>query len=179
MSVISEADQERFWSRVNKTDGCWLWIGRAADGYGHITIAGGVRKAHRVSWTLANGGIFPARHLFVCHKCDNPMCVRPDHLFLGTVQDNVKDMIQKQRQRGGANQPFHAPRRVKYCITYNPAKNEWGAWACALYLGSYRNVDDAAMILRYVAKGGNEEISAKVAYLAIKAGVQLSALSPQ
>ena len=73
-------------------EGCWEWQGfRNAQGYGEYRH----KKAHRVSWELANGQIPDG--LYVCHKCDNPSCVRPDHLFLGTAKDNVHDMITKGR----------------------------------------------------------------------------------
>jgi hypothetical protein len=85
-----------FWNRVEKTDGCWLWT-RAKDrrGYG-IFLAG---KAHRFAWTLANGSIPDG--LCVLHHCDNPSCVNPSHLFLGSQMDNVADKVKKGRQASG------------------------------------------------------------------------------
>lgn len=80
--------------------GCWLWVGRTTkDGYG--LLAGGRRgkslRAHRAMYQATRGPI-PAG-LFVCHKCDTPSCVNPDHLFLGTPKDNVIDMFRKGRAR--------------------------------------------------------------------------------
>lgn len=91
--------EERFWEKVRKTEGCWLWTASTAEfGYGAIGAGGKhgkILRAHRVSYEIANGPI-PAG-LCVLHRCDNPGCVNPDHLFLGTNQDNHKDMIEKGR----------------------------------------------------------------------------------
>jgi hypothetical protein len=88
---------------TNKTDGCWLWTGRFNNmGYGKICSGDGEQYAHRVSWALANGSV-PAG-LFVCHRCDNPACINPDHLFLGTQKDNMQDCKDKGR--------FNSPKRM-------------------------------------------------------------------
>jgi hypothetical protein len=91
----------RFWSMVAKGEGCWLWTGEVLhNGYGRIYHADGHKEAaHRVAWRLVNGPI-PA-DLSVCHHCDNPPCVRPDHLFLGTHADNMRDKVSKGRQARG------------------------------------------------------------------------------
>lgn len=94
---------KRFWKRVQKTDSCWIWTGtKLWNGYGSLSL-GRARGfsidqkhyAHRVSWLIHNGEIPDG--IFVCHRCDNPICVRPDHLFLGTPLDNMRDMISKGR----------------------------------------------------------------------------------
>ena len=90
----------RFWKHVQKTDGCWLWTGHlSTDGYGTIRNSGRGKtlKAHRASWELAHGPIPTGLH--VLHQCDNPGCVRPDHLFLGTHADNMANMAAKGRSR--------------------------------------------------------------------------------
>ncbi len=87
---------ESFWAKVNKTDGCWLWTrAKGTGGYGNFWNDGAYRKAHRVAWAISNGPI-PAG-MDVCHRCDTPACVRPDHLFLGTAKDNMADCRSKKR----------------------------------------------------------------------------------
>jgi hypothetical protein len=101
-------DQEpmevRFWKFVNKLseDECWNWTGNTmANGYGRFSIgkkAQGSDGAHRVSWRLANNQEIP-KGIHVMHSCDNPTCVNPKHLSLGTPKENVQDMIRKGRKR--------------------------------------------------------------------------------
>lgn len=94
--------EERFWSKVDKSGECWEWCGSCSRGYGTIRIGKQVRRANRVAYELTYGDI--PEGSFVCHKCDNALCVRPEHLFLGTVSDNNADMLQKGRQvRGEAH----------------------------------------------------------------------------
>jgi hypothetical protein len=92
--------KDRFW-RYAAEQGldCWLWTGaRSKTGYGVINSGGKggqALKAHRVSWELHRGPIPDGMH--VCHHCDTPLCVNPDHLFLGTMRDNMRDCAQKGR----------------------------------------------------------------------------------
>lgn len=89
--------KEKFLSRVSIDEtGCWLWAaGKTGQGYGAFAIDGRNRPAHRVSFELFKGKI--PEGIFVCHKCDIPACVNPDHLFLGTHQDNMDDRSKKGR----------------------------------------------------------------------------------
>jgi hypothetical protein len=89
-------DPEQFWSRITRSEGCWEWPGtRNPKGYGYVS--GGFYRmfAHRAAWELAFGPI--PKDLCVLHRCDNPPCVRPDHLWLGTIADNNADMAAKGR----------------------------------------------------------------------------------
>lgn len=85
-----------FWERVQKSDGCWLWTGhRNPQGYGTVWFQGNSWRAHRLAWHLTVGGVPAVQD--VLHRCDNPACVRPDHLFLGVDADNAADREAKGR----------------------------------------------------------------------------------
>lgn len=90
--------EDMFWEQVDKaSDGCWLWNGkRRANGYGIFGLCGYPYGAHRFAYFLINGNI-PKGHI-ICHKCDNPPCVRPDHLYCGTHKDNSKDAWDRGRR---------------------------------------------------------------------------------
>lgn len=91
----------RFWSKVDKGDdgewgSCWLWTARTNHfGYGEFWFRKTIHKAHRVAWILVNGEIPDG--LCVLHRCDNPSCVNPEHLWLGTKCDNNRDKAEKGR----------------------------------------------------------------------------------
>lgn len=108
--------RRRFWSRVEK-DGpvpphrpelgpCWVFTGASKGPLGHarMHVRNRVVLAHRLSWEWANGSI--GQGLFVLHHCDNGACVRPEHLFLGTQLDNMRDMVRKGRKAAGERHPM-------------------------------------------------------------------------
>lgn len=91
-----------FWEFVDRRssqNGCWLWMARKGrGGYGIYQLVGGKSiSAHRYAWSITHGAIPQGK--IACHKCDNPQCVNPDHIFIGTYLDNSRDMVSKGRQR--------------------------------------------------------------------------------
>lgn len=95
---------ERFWKLITKNNktGCWEWTGYLGRGYGIICEGGFQGKlipAHRLSWSIHNGQI--PKGMFICHRCDNPKCVNPEHLFVGTQKDNMHDASIKGRTARG------------------------------------------------------------------------------
>jgi hypothetical protein len=100
------ADLEKFLARVNKSnpEGCWLWQGRRVGPmqYAGFYVAGTVRIAHRWLYQILHGPLH--RKTLVCHKCDNPACVNPDHMFLGSHKDNSHDSLRKARGANGVTQ---------------------------------------------------------------------------
>ena len=129
---------DAFWSKVDRSGECWVWTGyRLKSGYGSLHIRPRRLLAHRYSWELANGPI-PAGQ-YVCHTCDNPPCVRPDHLFLGTSHDNHADMLAKGR---GATGDRNGSRRKPHRLPHGEAH-----WATPL------TADDVRAIRRRYAAG--------------------------
>ena len=97
----------RFWAKVDRGYGCWTWCGaKNPHGYGKLNVKGRTISAHRFAYEHTFGPI-ENRYVFVCHSCDNPSCVRPDHLFLGSRRENMADMVKKGRWN------IHGPRQMR------------------------------------------------------------------
>jgi hypothetical protein len=94
---VDDSTRNEFWSKVKKTATCWNWKGSTNYTYGLFIIKRKLFFAHRFVWLITNGPIPEA--MLVCHTCDNTLCVRPNHLFLGTQADNMRDCKEKGRMR--------------------------------------------------------------------------------
>lgn len=93
--LVMKTTYERFIEKIKIVDECWEWISSSDGRYGFFKFENLNYRSHRMSWMLHFGEI--PQGMLICHKCDNMICVNPDHLFLGTQKDNVRDCIKKSR----------------------------------------------------------------------------------
>jgi len=131
----------RYWAKVNKNGPtqphmktpCWMWAAKKdSKGYGSLRVGNTSFKSHRIAWTIANSKTQP-ENFYVCHRCDNPTCVNPTHLFLGTAADNMMDMMAKGRKvvaRGDKNgsrlHPERLPRGDRHGSSTHPESRPRG-----------------------------------------------------
>lgn len=138
----------RLFAKVKKTPRCWLWTGRVTGlgrpnnlGYGVLKVGQKNTMAHRLSFTIHRGEIPEGK--LVMHKCDNPLCVRPSHLFLGTQKDNVADCVSKDRHsRGTVNKVAKLTDEIVREIRrrYKPYDRKNGGDAMAKEFGVHSSV---------------------------------------
>jgi len=143
--AVQPSTEERFWQSVRKSDGCWVWTAANTKGYGVLGEGSKLLIAHRYSYEL-HYGTNPGE-LAVCHTCDNPSCVRPDHLFLGTKADNNADMARKGRSCRGEARQNHRLReadvRLIRCLI---------AAGVSTYAGVARQFSVSESLIRGIAK---------------------------
>jgi len=118
--------EDRFEEKYYKDQetGCWEWTANTRNDYGGIRDGDQYRCAHRVSWELHNGEIPEGK--IVCHHCDNPSCVNPNHLFIGTQKDNVQDMVNKKRHNFGEKAPVSKLTKSKVKNILDEYTGEYG-----------------------------------------------------
>lgn len=139
--------EERFWQKVDKKSDseCWEWMAHLdRHGYGQVTANLKNRSAHRFAFAVsAKIDLDSIKGLFVCHKCDNPACCNPSHLFLGTCADNIQDMVNKGRHARGERNSSATLTEKQVIAIYNEATNgetyaaiskKYGVGQCAVRL---------------------------------------------
>jgi hypothetical protein len=166
---VTPAQVYRFWDFVEKSEGCWRWLGHTVGGYGRIRIGKKRVLAHRVAYEIEHGPIVPGK--LVCHRCDNPRCVRASHLFLGTAKDNAADMVAKGRHRSTRGAAHFSRRHPEL---YQRGSAAFASRHPERYFGrrgSKLNADKVRLIRARVAAGERQ------ASLAAEHGVTVQAIN--
>ena len=134
MYKLTPKDIARFWMNVKKLDDCWEWQASLHPrGYGRFNLNGKIVRAHRISYYLYHDYISSKK--LICHSCDNPRCVNPDHLWEGTSKQNTKDMIKKGRLIKIRSKRKNAS--SKYLgVTFRKDSQKWRA----RYMKDYKNI---------------------------------------
>jgi hypothetical protein len=152
----------RFRAKIHRSETCWEWTaGCFTNGYGQFQLAGQPYMAHRIAWTLENGPIPDG--LSILHRCDNKLCVRPDHLWVGTHDDNMADMAEKGRAASGDRHGFRlhpdsVPRGERNGAYTQPHRRPYGE-----RIGCAKLTDAAVVEMRdlYAAGGVTQRDLAK------------------
>ncbi len=139
--MLTERDKARFWIKAKQTSLCWEWTGAInKSGYGVFRIKGD-SLAHRVSYQIMNGPI--QENDCVCHKCDNPKCVNPDHLFLKNHQGNMIDKMNKGRSRNFGRSSQY------YGVSWRNDSKRWRSYIMVnkklIHLACHTDEKEAAM----------------------------------
>jgi hypothetical protein len=156
---------ERFWSKVDKTGDCWIWKGtKTRAGYGVKIINHKAYYVHRLMWGSLNGEI--PNGMEICHRCDNPPCIRPEHLFLGSQADNTRDAIKKGRldnygeKNGMAKLTSAQVREIKRVYVHSPrGQTSHGKKNSQAYLASLYDVTRYAIRAIVNGKTWKKEIN--------------------
>ena len=140
-SCINVTDHQRFWEKVDTSGDCWEWQAYIDnDGYGTFKIDGRHVGAHRAAFTLSSGDDIPDGK-FVLHHCDNPSCVRPSHLYVGTNADNMRDRASRSR-----GPDFRGERNPSAKLTARDVR--WIRKAYAAGLGSHKQLGERFGVVR-------------------------------
>ena len=134
---IPKDTEKAFWEKVTRSDNCWEWqAGKDKDGYGRFRYRGEKRQAHRVSWELMTG---QEPTDCVLHSCDNPSCVKPDHLSIGTTQENTRQMVNRGRHNTRRLDP-NKVKRARKLLTNKKITQEKIAKMLNISAGSVSNI---------------------------------------
>ena len=138
-------DLSFFWANVCKTRTCWNWTGysKCKNWHGTVKVSGKDWQAHRLSWHIHNGAIPLGR--LVLHKCDNPLCVNPAHLFLGTQADNCSDMVRKGRQVAPTRKDGNHPQIRIAAEQVDTVRDMYAAGLTQREIGALFGVSDVAV----------------------------------